>query len=483
VPKAGGGRGHRRILRCDGAPFSVEIGGAEPRAERRSFRLTGLGSERTPELTQEYDLPVVSQNAYRALFERVAEDFGTRSPIERHDVSSGGGAMLQALLTETISPDVLYGYGDPGALRVPDGRGGSTYYVVVTSNDAPQSFPILTSPDLRVWQLAGFVFPRGAAPAWTADVERGGEFWAPEMHVIGDRFVVCFAAREADGSLAIGLASSASATGPFVATERPLVRGGVIDPNLFVDDDGSAMLCWKRDDNALWPGLLSDLLRESPHLVAELFDDDGDARTAQLCAVLSPWTSTLSPMERFFVHQVLIAAVVSRYVAFRTRLEQLRTATGDPGLQSRLTVILGAMETAVFAQPLDVLTGTLLGEPRVILTNDLPWEGHLVEGPWVTKQQGRYYIFYAGNDFSTPQYGIGVGVADSPFGPYTKTAVPFLRSTPQWWGPGHPSIADGPDGRPWMFLHAFRPGHAGYKHFRALLGLPLAFADGVVRPG
>ena len=44
----------------------------------------------------------------------------------------------------------------------------------------------------------------------------------------------------------------------------------------------------------------------------------------------------------------------------------------------------------------------------------------MIEGPFVTLQDGRYWLFYAGNDFSTPSYGIGVAVADHPLGPYTK---------------------------------------------------------------
>lgn len=470
-------------LACEGIPFSVEVDGDGPHDGRRTFRVTAPAAGSAAALRREYRLPAVTQSAYLELFARVAADFGTRSTAEPHQFSAEAIAPLQPLLTENISPDILYGYGDPAALRVPDGRGGFSYHVVVTSNDAPQSFPILRSADLLSWELAGFVFPAGAKPAWAAGVDHGGEYWAAEMHLVHDRFVVCFAAREPGGSLAIGLAHADNPAGPFVAAEQPLIGGGVIDPTMFVDDDGSAMLCWKQDDNDVWPSLLCELLQRKPALIGELFEDPSDARTASLNSVLWPWTSTLSPMERFFVQQVLVTAVVSKYSGFHAALEELRARTDDAAVRNDVTAILTAMRTAVFAQELDATAGTLLGERRLILTNDLPWEGHLVEGPWLMKHQGTYYIFYAGNDFSTAQYGIGVGVADSPFGPYTKSKAPFIGSTPEWWGPGHPSVAEGPDGRPWMFLHAYRPGQAGYKHFRALLALPLTFANGQVRPG
>jgi arabinan endo-1,5-alpha-L-arabinosidase len=77
-------------------------------------------------------------------------------------------------------------------------------------------------------------------------------------------------------------------------------------------------------------------------------------------------------------------------------------------------------------------------------------------------------MLYSGNDFSTDDYGIGIGIgiADAPLGPYRKADGMLLRSTAEWSGPGHPSVARGPDGEPWVFLHAFFPGRAGYKEFR-----------------
>jgi hypothetical protein len=90
-------------------------------------------------------------------------------------------------------------------------------------------------------------------------------------------------------------------------------------------------------------------------------------------------------------------------------------------------------------------------------------------------------MFYAGNDFSTPAYGIGVAVADHPFGPYTKRKTPLLQSNRLWWGPGHASVAPGLDGRPQLFFHAFFPGRCGYNAFRAVLTVGLEFDGDEVR--
>lgn len=66
---------------------------------------------------------------------------------------------------------------------------------------------------------------------------------------------------------------------------------------------------------------------------------------------------------------------------------------------------------------------TLLGAPKKIIENDLPWEAHLVEGMWVTKHLNKYYLFYSANDFSTDQYGVGVAIADNPLGLSEKSRI------------------------------------------------------------
>ncbi|WP_438015386.1 hypothetical protein WMF18_31560 [Sorangium sp. So ce315] len=73
-----------------------------------------------------------------------------------------------------------------------------------------------------------------------------------------------------------------------------------------------------------------------------------------------------------------------------------------------------------------------------------------------------------------PRHNMATGSAKRP------SSEVFLASTEEWWGPGHPSVAVGADGRHHVFLHAFRPGVAGHKAFRALLAAPIRFEGGVV---
>lgn len=455
------------LTSAKGSPFAftIAIDGADPDRTARTFQITGPAPEEGRPITREYRLAGARQHAYLDLFEALARDFATRLPLSRTPATSTPDEpALRPLLTEAITPDVLYGYGDPSVLHVTGGPDAG-WWLLVTSNDAPDAFPILHSGDLETWRSAGFVFRRGHAPAWALTGPDVSDFWAAEMHAVNGEYWVCFAARERDRSLAVGLARGSRPGGPFMAAAEPLVRGGVIDPHLVIDGRGAPWLFWKKDDNEVWPRLLCDLLHRRGG-AARLFERDADRRTAVLAQTLWPWARTLEPMEQFFALQPLIEAVTSDFTAFARRL-------GHEDADVR--AIQDALRTRVYAQQLSPDGSVLLGEPVVVLENDQPWEAHLIEGVWVTPHGGRYYMLYAGNDFSTPHYGIGAAIADDLLGPYRKLPEPLLRTSASWSGPGHPSVAVGPDGRRHMFLHAFMPGTAAYKSFRALLTVPVTF--------
>lgn len=79
------------------------------------------------------------------------------------------------------------------------------------------------------------------------------------------------------------------------------------------------------------------------------------------------------------------------------------------------------------------------------------WDWHTLEGPFVRKHEGRYYCFYSGGRWETPNYGVDYGVADHVLGPYSdagnESGPRVLRTIPnQVLGPGHNSLAIGPDG-------------------------------------
>ena len=460
-------------------PFQVDA-----TAEGAGYRITVTRSDET----RAYRLPGNEHPSFQLFYAELARDFGTLVPETQdgpiHD-SEAPEPDWRPLILENLSPRTTAGYGDPAVLKTDEG-----YWLVATSNDALDAFPILHSHDLKAWEHKGFVFAEGEAPDWTAHGRLVGDFWAPEMARVGDEYWLCYTARQRSNALAIGLAKAPHPTGPWRDLGRPLIlrdavnttgladdpsqpllSGGVIDSHIFVDADETRYLFWKRDTNGVWPRPLAALLRLRPELIEQLFASEAERATAAFCAAIQPWANGRRPMERFFLMQPLISAVLANWNGVREVL-----ATCDEA-----GPILEAMSTPIHAQRLSDDGSQLVGEERIVLVNDLDWEGHLIEGPWVTRQDGRYYIFYAGNDFGTPAYGIGVAVADHPLGPYAKQGEPLLKSTRSWWGPGHASVAPGLDEQPQLFFHAFFAGTGGYNAFRALLTVGLSFQGGVVQ--
>lgn len=63
------------------------------------------------------------------------------------------------------------------------------------------------------------------------------------------------------------------------------------------------------------------------------------------------------------------------------------------------------------------------------------------EGPYMVKRDGTYYLFYSGNHFENPDYGMGYAASKSPYGPWVKYANnPILKSSGDNLGTGHGAL-------------------------------------------
>jgi hypothetical protein len=147
-----------------------------------------------------------------------------------------GGAYENAVLPS--------GCADPGVTF-----DGTEYLMTCTSGGAANAFPVYKSTDLTSWTLATHIFASAAKPAWAT-----GDFWAPEIHHVGQHWVAYFSARNTDGKLSIGAASADAPLGPYTALAHPLVHDanmGLIDASEFTDSDGTPYLIWKEDGNAV----------------------------------------------------------------------------------------------------------------------------------------------------------------------------------------------------------------------------------------
>jgi len=116
----------------------------------------------------------------------------------------------------------------------------------------------------------------------------------------------------------------------------------------------------------------------------------------------------------------------------------------------------------------------IAGPATVLITNDAPWEGMNVEAPFLMKRHGTYYLFYSGNLFQTPRYGIGYATSSKVTGPYVKsTANPLVVSNETFgFGPGEELVFSDSCGNEWLGFSdydqrdAVGPPHQ--RHFHAV---------------
>jgi beta-xylosidase len=89
------------------------------------------------------------------------------------------------------------------------------------------------------------------------------------------------------------------------------------------------------------------------------------------------------------------------------------------------------------------------------------WDWHTLEGPCMKKHDGKYFCFYSGGRWETETYGVDYCSADRVLGPYSDAASDngprVLHTIPgEMIGPGHNSIATGPDGQTdYIIYHAW----------------------------
>jgi hypothetical protein len=130
-------------------------------------------------------------------------------------------------------------YADPNIAHL-NGR----YYIYPTTDGyngwSGSRFKAFSSADLVNWTDHGTILDLATQIDWAAD-----RAWAPTIAYRNNRYYFYFS-----GATNIGVATSASPTGPFTdPLGRPLVPAGfrsgqMIDPHSFVDTDGKAYLYW-----------------------------------------------------------------------------------------------------------------------------------------------------------------------------------------------------------------------------------------------
>ena len=196
--------------------FSFEVDAAKV---GEGVQLTVHGSDGT---TRTYAIAGDDQEHFSDFYAELNQDFGTRLP----HISAGedeypvSDLKWKPLLIENISPQIHVGYGDPAVLKTAQG-----YYLVATSNDAPDAFPILHSDDLEHWEHPASSSPKGGNRSGPRPAARWRISGRPRWRGLAMNIWVGFTARQASNALAIGLARSPTPEGPWTDSGRPLLTG------------------------------------------------------------------------------------------------------------------------------------------------------------------------------------------------------------------------------------------------------------------
>ena len=149
-------------------------------------------------------------------------------------------AAIETFLAENtyINDGTVSRIGDPYVFT-----DNGKYYMTSTGDNV--SFKLYSSADLVNWEYTSLLYTMAQDGSWAA-----GDFWQPQILKRGDTYYMYYCARDANDSRRIGLAVSDKIEGPYKDIKpEPLFDFGyaVIDPYVFIDDDGKMYMYYSRD--------------------------------------------------------------------------------------------------------------------------------------------------------------------------------------------------------------------------------------------
>ncbi len=199
---------------------------------------------------------------------------------------------------------------------------------------------------LSLDSIGGKVTDHGVALD-TKDIPWAGrQLWAPDAAFKNGTYYLYFPLKDRQDVFHIGVATSASPTGPFKAEAAPIAGSFSIDPAVFADTDGKAYMYF----GGLWGGQLQRWATGQYNPAAPNLKPDGSA------PALGPRVAALSPDMKNFVGPV------------------------------REIILLDS-----------------LGKP--LLASDA--KHRFFEGGWLHKYQGKYYFSYSTGDTHLLVYAVG----------------------------------------------------------------------------
>jgi len=106
-----------------------------------------------------------------------------------------------------------------------------------------------------------------------------------------------------------------------------------------------------------------------------------------------------------------------------------------------------------------------------------------VEGPFVFKRQGRYYLMWSEGGWRGPDYSVAYAIGDSPTGPFTRVGKVLQQDPRVATGAGHHSVIPVPGSDTWYIVYHRRPlGTTDGNHREVCIDEMHFNADGTIAP-
>ena len=120
---------------------------------------------------------------------------------------------------------------------------------------------------------------------------------------------------------------------------------------------------------------------------------------------------------------------------------------------------------------------SLVGEVKEITPD------HYVEGPFMAKRKGIYYLMWSEGNWGDRSYRIAYARADNPFGPFEREGEIFENESPLASSAGHHSVLNIPGTDDWILAYHRRPFGETCQHHRVVCLEQMNFEkDGSIRP-
>lgn len=106
-----------------------------------------------------------------------------------------------------------------------------------------------------------------------------------------------------------------------------------------------------------------------------------------------------------------------------------------------------------------------------------------VEGPFMAKRKGRYYLMWSEGSWVGPDYRVAYAVGDSPLGPFKSMGVILKQDPDVATGAGHHSVVQIPGTDDWYIVYHRRPlGDQNGNHRQVAIEHMVFNEDGTIQP-